>query len=46
VGRLSLVRWDAGAARSRARCFDKTRFAERLDAAIAFAVEGGPSVLH
>ncbi len=46
VGRLSCVRWDAGAARSRAREFDKARFAERLDAAIAVAVGRGSSVLH
>jgi glycosyltransferase involved in cell wall biosynthesis len=46
VGRLSVVRWDAGAARSRALYFDKARFAERLDAAIAFAVEQGSTVLH
>jgi hypothetical protein len=38
--------WDADAARSQARRFDKARFAEALDAAVALAVERGPSVLH
>lgn len=46
VGRLSVVGWDAGAARSRARCFDKARFAERLDAVIAAALERSSAVLH
>jgi glycosyltransferase involved in cell wall biosynthesis len=46
VGRLSLVRWDAGVIRAHARCFDKARFAEGLEAAIGLAIEGGASVLH
>jgi glycosyltransferase involved in cell wall biosynthesis len=46
VDRLPLVRWDAAGLRSQARFFDKARFAERLDAAIAFAVQRGPAVLH
>jgi glycosyltransferase involved in cell wall biosynthesis len=46
VSRLARRRWDAGAARSRARCFDRAHFAQRLDAAIAFAVEAGSMVLN
>lgn len=46
VDRLSFVSWDAEVARSRAQHFDRARFAERLDAAIRFAVECGSSVVH
>jgi glycosyltransferase involved in cell wall biosynthesis len=46
VSRLAQRRWDAGAARSRAQCFDRAHFAQRLDAAIAFAVEAGSMVLN
>ena len=46
VDRLCSVRWESEAARSRAQHFDRARFAERLDAAISFAVERGSSVVH
>jgi len=46
VGRLSAARWDMGAIRARARNFDKARFAERLDGAIAQAIRRGSSVVH
>lgn len=46
VGRLSFTRWDAEATRSRARYYDKARFAERLDAAIALAVGLGTAAVH
>lgn len=46
VCRLPMNRWDGDASRSHARRFDKARFAEELDAAVAFAIEQGPSVLH
>jgi glycosyltransferase involved in cell wall biosynthesis len=46
VSRLSAVRWDAGAMQARARNFDKARFAERLDGAIAHAMRRGSSVVH
>jgi len=46
VGRLSAARWDAGAIQARARNFDKARFTERLDEAIAHAMHHGSSVVH
>ncbi len=46
VGRLARRRWDAGAARSHARRFDRAHFAQRLDAAVAVAVEAGSMVLN
>ncbi len=46
VGRLPATRWDAGAIQARARNFDKARFTERLDGAIAHAMHGGSSVVH
>ena len=46
VCRLPLPGWDPEAARTQARRFDKARFAEELGAAVALALERGPSVLH
>jgi glycosyltransferase involved in cell wall biosynthesis len=46
VGRLSDARWDAGGIQARARTFDKARFTERLDEAIAHAMHRGSSVVH
>jgi len=46
VIRLSAARWDAGAIRARARNFDKVRFTERLDGAIAHAMHQGSSAVH
>jgi glycosyltransferase involved in cell wall biosynthesis len=46
VGRLSAARWDAGAIQARARNFDKARFTERLDEAVARAMHSGSSVIH
>jgi len=46
VGRLSAARWDAGAIQARARNFDKARFTERLDGAIAQAMRRGSAVVH
>jgi len=46
VGRLPATRWDAGAIQARARNFDKARFTERLDEAIASAMRRGSSVVH
>ncbi len=46
VGRLPATRWDAGAIQARARNFDKARFTERLDGAIAHAMRRGSLVVH
>jgi len=46
VGRLPATRWDAGAIHARARNFDKARFTERLDEAIAHATRRGSLVVH
>lgn len=46
VGRFSASRWDAGGIRAHARNFDKARFAERLDGAIAHAIHEGSAVVH
>ena len=46
VDRLSAAQWDPGAISVRARYFDKARFAERLDGAIALAIQRGSSVVH
>jgi glycosyltransferase involved in cell wall biosynthesis len=44
--RLAATTMDADAARARAAEFDKGRFVERLDDAIAMAVASGPTVFH
>ncbi len=46
VSRLPSARWDAGAIQARARNFDKARFVERLDGAIAHAMQRRSSVVH
>jgi len=46
VARLPSTRWDAGAIQARARNFDSARFTERLDGAIAHAMQRGSSVVH
>ncbi len=46
VSRLPSARWDAGAIQARARNFDKARFTERLDGAIAHAMQRRSSVVH
>src|SRR2546425_3088107 len=46
VGRLARRRWDAGAARSHARRFDRAHFAQRLDAAGPFPGQAGAQVLN
>jgi len=46
VSRLPSARWDAGAIQARARNFDKARFTERLDGAIAHAMRRRSSVVH
>jgi glycosyltransferase involved in cell wall biosynthesis len=46
VSRLPSARWDAGAIQARARNFDKARFTERLDGAIAQAMQRRSSVVH
>jgi glycosyltransferase involved in cell wall biosynthesis len=46
MSRLSLVDYQADAARSRASRFDKAHFKEQLDDAIARAVGRGAAVLH
>ena len=43
---LTSARWDADAARERARRFDKSSFVELLDRAIRFAVARGPGAFH
>jgi glycosyltransferase involved in cell wall biosynthesis len=44
VRRLSASRWDPDIARARARQFDRSRFAARIDQSLALAIEQGPSV--
>jgi glycosyltransferase involved in cell wall biosynthesis len=44
--RLRAARWDPERARARARLFDKARFTERLDAALALAVARGPEAFN
>jgi len=46
VSRMPSARWDAGAIQARARNFDKARFTERLDGAIAHAMQRRSSVVH
>ncbi len=46
VGRLRINRWDTHAIRVHARMFDKARFTERLDWAIACAMDWGSQVVH
>src|SRR5438128_12363435 len=46
VSRLPATRWDAGAIQARARNFDRARFTERLDGAMAHAMHRGSSVVH
>jgi hypothetical protein len=43
---LGRGRWDAGAARERARGFDTSRFVEELDRAISYAVARGPGAFN
>jgi len=46
IDRLSATTWDPQASRSRARLFDRDRFAQRLEAAIALALSQGPAAFN
>jgi glycosyltransferase involved in cell wall biosynthesis len=46
VARLRANRWESHLIRAHARAFDKSRFTERLDSAIARAMDWGSQVVH
>jgi glycosyltransferase involved in cell wall biosynthesis len=46
IDRLSATTWDPEKSRSRARLFDRRRFDERLEAAIALAISRGPAAFN
>ena len=46
IDRLTTTRWDADASRAQAQRFDRERFDQRLEDAIALAVRQGPGVFH